>query len=320
MQWLDCSFSRPNYPACKAADYGGVIRYISYNNGKDAFPDEIAQILAAGLDLAFVFEGGTGNALQGAAQGALDGGRAAVRLAQLDAPRGMTVFAAVDQNVSQSDWPAIDAYCDAFFAQIAGYTPGGYFESDLMEHALDTGRIKVGWFPGATSWSSGRISPRSSLIQRVGSPISGTDVNDLMTAFPTWRNPGLALEGGGTLLQPDTSTATPTAPTVQEDDMPIITVPPGATVTLRLPANCTGIGLAGSGLVAAYVGTGPGIAAVRSLSPHADEKNLFLLPDLAAIDFKVNDPESGFHGGDTVLSIENLYGGDKPAYITATIS
>lgn len=190
MVYFDYAWQHPTPEQVIAAGGTGILRYISRDRSKDLSANERDLFLSYGLDIGVVWEAGTGDALNGAGQGALDGAQMRARLDQLDAPSWVSAMWAVDQNVSPGDYPALDAYGQAFAAQQGGRPTGVYAESQYIEHAQQAGIVHAGWFAGATSWSGGYITPDAHLIQRVYSPIPGTDLNDVqIMPFGTWLHP-----------------------------------------------------------------------------------------------------------------------------------
>jgi hypothetical protein len=88
---------------------------------------------------------------------------------RLGYPVDAVIFFAVDQDTTSTNYPAIQAYANAFNA--ATKRPVGiYGEADVVDHFVTPGvqPVQYGWQTAA--WSGGRLSSKANLYQRVGHP------------------------------------------------------------------------------------------------------------------------------------------------------
>ena len=180
--WADYSFARPTPKVLKAAGHAGVIRYVSHTSAKNLTKAEAHALLAAGLDIALVWEDGATRSLEGAAAGAADAHEAVTQAAALGYPRGATIFCSTDDNAASA--ARVKPYSDAFAAVVkrAGYTDGGYGSSVVAR--LRTVHWKV------ETW--GAADAGAHLVQMANNPprlVSGTDTNVVQHPFPSWLHP-----------------------------------------------------------------------------------------------------------------------------------
>jgi len=130
------------------AGFTYVLRYL-----KNLTSDEVRTLLDVGVAIGLIFEQGTGNAFNGASQGAVDGGVALAQAQALGAPPGTTIFFTVDGDLdpqhSSAQLAAIGDYGVAFAAAIDPYLVGAYACGTVL-YQFDLG---VSWLAGAMGWS-----------------------------------------------------------------------------------------------------------------------------------------------------------------------
>lgn len=193
---LDEDWSKVDPRTAAAQGFHFVVGYISQDHtGKNITRSQIDALHAAGLDVALVFEYNPESARGGAYAGTQDA-TIAVRCAQqLGAPRGMTIYYAIDYNArSATEMAEITRYRVAAQAvtRAAGYeigTYGGYYVcSFLAAHAFD------GFLWQTSAWSSGQWEPSAVLRQvqngiHVGSATVDRD-EAMRPNFGQWRPDG----------------------------------------------------------------------------------------------------------------------------------
>lgn len=161
MNICDYSFSRPNPAALKAAGIDGVIRYAT-GVGKGISRDEYNILVAAGLTVTLVQEGGNQPALGGFNAGVRDALVANAAGTAVGYPADCTIFYVAEDpaRLPDRDWPTVDAYF-AGVASVPGRPVGAYGGLRLVEHLMAAGRASKGWV--VESW--GGISPSVHLCQ-----------------------------------------------------------------------------------------------------------------------------------------------------------
>ena len=144
---IDFSYARPNPAAIKAAGYVGVWRYLSGGTaGKDITFDEFESYLKAGLGVGLVWETTGERALDGAAAGAADGRAALAQVATVGYPHGAPLVCNVgDFAATAAQIPAIEAYYNAFVAQVAAYQFGGYATGYIIDQLVALGCKGIWW-------------------------------------------------------------------------------------------------------------------------------------------------------------------------------
>jgi len=166
---FDCSFTKPDAGAMAGAGYAFAMGYVSPNPAKNLTPDVMAAYSERGILVGLVWESTGGRALEGQAAGAADGRAAEDQANAVGYPVDAVIFFAVDQDTTSADYPAIQAYAEAF--NLATRRPVGiYGEADVIDHFVTPGvqPVKYGWQTAA--WSAGRLSAKANLYQRVGHP------------------------------------------------------------------------------------------------------------------------------------------------------
>jgi LysM repeat protein len=176
---VDYSFARPNLAQVKAAGIAGVIRYLT-GSGKSLTTGEIAQIRAAGLSLALVYET-TGQTVKGGrSAGVADGQAALSALGALGLPRSVVYFA-VDYDLQPGEYGLLDAYLDGVASVLGKQYTGLYAGYGPCAHAI--GRGYAAWQTYA--WSGGRVAQGIKLYQyQNGVTIGGGQVDRNRTSLP----------------------------------------------------------------------------------------------------------------------------------------
>lgn len=171
---FDYSFARPPVAALVDAGGVGVARYLStVDHTKNLTPSERDALHAAGLAISLVFE-------DGAHWSTWKPGAANMMADALGWPLDRPIYFAADTDLSTADYLAVSS---ALFAG-GGHRPRGiYGESGLVDFCLRSGAAQFGWIAASTSWSH-VPAPGACLVQRVGSPVPGTDRNDVLK--PDW--------------------------------------------------------------------------------------------------------------------------------------
>ncbi|HEY2959287.1 MAG TPA: glycoside hydrolase domain-containing protein [Actinomycetota bacterium] len=165
---VDYSFSRPD-PAClKRNGVSLVLRYTSIGaSGKNLSRAEAHRLLAAGLDLAIVFQESPGHMLGGAAAGRA-AARASLGMARAaGAPAGIVHYFALDvdpNGFSAGRWGTVAAYLDAAGAYLRAHgDAAGIYGAFVAIEKMVGVHCHRGWQTYA--WSGGRRSGKASLYQ-----------------------------------------------------------------------------------------------------------------------------------------------------------
>lgn len=219
-QLIDYSYARPSPASIKGAGYAGVVRYLSPTSGKNLGAAERDGLLAAGLSIALVWES-DGVTTGGPGVGASHARTANAQANALGYPAGCPIFYATDHDYTAA---AVAGYYQGVAS--AGGRPWGIYGGIKV---IDGINAPYYWQTGA--WSSGRVSARAHLYQRIGgATISGTDVNDVRLALPLWST-SFGSAGGivsGTVHIPGApvfpTQSAPPAPTIAPSEEDMITL------------------------------------------------------------------------------------------------
>jgi hypothetical protein len=190
---LDYSQARPNLAKVKAAGYSAVYRYVCSQSSEDGLkgkrltPTERDQILAAGLDIGLHGEDNNGAAQAGYSRG-LEQGRQWADYAHtvLDAPKGMTIVAAIDYDTLSTYPQVVKDYLRGVTDGMGGqYKTGVYGSIYVVDGALADRDAVHGVQTNA--WSHGKISAWAHVYQHGPSEFPGTDYNDILRVpHGTW--------------------------------------------------------------------------------------------------------------------------------------
>lgn len=183
---LDYSAGRPTAAQVLAAGYTGVIRYIGFPaNRKCITPGEYADMTAAGVGVALVFEQFAGDMLGGRASGARAATLARTHANAVGFPRGRPIYYACDTDVvAAAEFAAVLDYLRGAATVDGGVQlVGVYGEYDVMERAAAVG--VASWFWQTRAWSAGRLSARAHIRQEIGTYTVGgiaCDRNTILAA------------------------------------------------------------------------------------------------------------------------------------------
>lgn len=204
---LDYSQARPNLPAVKAAGYETVFRYVCSDTaeaglpGKRLTPAERDAILASGLDIGLHGEDESGAVLKGYSRG-LAQGKQWTSYAKniLDAPKGMTIVAAIDTDTG-GYVKVVDDYLRGVKDGFAGYFQMGVYGSN----GVITGAHKAGYgnscYYMTNAWGLDTPPSFCHVHQHGGDPRFGSvDFNDvLIRPYGSWKQ----TLGGNMPLSPE---------------------------------------------------------------------------------------------------------------------
>ncbi len=161
---LDWSQARPNLAKVKAAGYSAAYRYVCSDSaeaglpGKRLTPTERDQILHAGLDIGLHGEDEAGAAQKGYPRGLAQGRQWADYAHRiLNAPKGMTIVAAIDYDTSGVYPTVVRDYLHGVTDGLDGqYATGVYGSIYVVDAALAEKTAVHGVQTNA--WSHGKIS------------------------------------------------------------------------------------------------------------------------------------------------------------------
>ncbi len=190
---LDWSQARPNLAKVKAAGYSAAYRYVCSDSaeaglpGKRLTPTERDQILHAGLDIGLHGEDEAGAAQKGYTRGLAQGKQWADYAHRiLNAPKGMTIVAAIDYDTSGVYPTVVRDYLHGVTDGLDGqYRTGVYGSIYVVDAALAEKTAVHGVQTNA--WSHGKISAWAHVYQHGPSEFPGTDYNDVLRVpHGTW--------------------------------------------------------------------------------------------------------------------------------------
>jgi hypothetical protein len=190
---VDYSDARPTPASLVADGYTFVVRYLSYDtSGKNLSSSEADALIAAGLDVAVVWEEGADDALSGYDLGVSDAQAAASQALADGQPSTRPIYFAIDFDATASQQGTIDDYFDGVASVIGLDRTGAYGGYQAISGLFDDGKITWGWQTYA--WSSGQWDSRAQLRQIQNG--NETDVDQAMAAdFGQW-GPGSVSPGG----------------------------------------------------------------------------------------------------------------------------
>lgn len=169
MDILDYSWARPAPAAIKAAGYGGVIRYISYEPSKNLSRAERDALWAQGLSIGLVWETTAQAPLQGRAKG-VEHAREANAQAQAHGwPSGKALIYAVDFDPTPSQYPAVADYFRGALS-VGGRPVGVYGPDQVLDYLAEHVGLACYWQCAAWSgWGTG--SGGSIFVPAYGRPV-----------------------------------------------------------------------------------------------------------------------------------------------------
>jgi hypothetical protein len=178
----DYSWARPGPTTLKNLGFVGIMRYLSYEPGKNLSAGERDSFHNAGLGIGLVWESTANRPIYGASAGAADGAVANQQANALGLPLDRPIYFAMDTDYRRADFPVIAAYFRAAKERIGGRPIGAYIGADFIDWAKPAGVIDYGWIAGAFSWShefwkgGGTLpyTPHANLIQLPQLILNGT--------------------------------------------------------------------------------------------------------------------------------------------------
>jgi Rv2525c-like, glycoside hydrolase-like domain len=223
---IDYAWQHPSPQAIVNAGYHDVWRYLSNDPSKDITAPEADSLLAVGLGLGGLYETTGSEALGGASAGNANGASAVQKWKAVGAPAGSPLLAnLVDvplPTVAQT--PLIIGYYVAFAAQVraAGYAPGGYGTSWIINQLVASGDTGIWWqnaenhngVPGDVVNANASVYQRTAITRP---PIAGAagsydeDVN-LVATIPYWTSAGTPPPFNPPVTPPATAPPFPFAP------------------------------------------------------------------------------------------------------------
>lgn len=183
---VDYAFIRPYPPTVKAAGYTAVGRYLGGSLSKDITRAEAAALHAAGLSIWLVFEGVANRATSGQTGGEADAYAAKSAAAAIGYPTSCPIFFAVDFDANPAD---VRPYFEGVHGVLSSRT-GVYGGVRVTAGLRDLAPYR--W--QSCAWSGSSVDPGAHLYQRlrpsVAHPITGTDEDVILQAFPMWTPAG----------------------------------------------------------------------------------------------------------------------------------
>lgn len=164
IEGLDYSWGRPGADAIVAAGGKFVVRYLTFpgDNGKGLLRAELAELRAAGLDVAVVYQNGKTQTLGGASAGTRDAQTAQTALNDLGMQR-WPVYFAVDFDATQAQLDVVEDYLRGA-ASVLGVERVGVYGGYATIDRCATNRT-ARWFWETYAWSSGSVHPAIHLHQ-----------------------------------------------------------------------------------------------------------------------------------------------------------
>lgn len=157
----DYSTSKPSISALKSAGIHFAVRYTSPGaNPKNLTKAELTALLAAGLQVAFVFESTTGRMLGGHSAGTSDATTADTAIKVLGMT-GLPVYFACDFDAGASEQPLINDYLDGAASVIGRSRTGIYGGYWPVSRALNAAKAAWAWQTYAWSTYRGTVPPHA---------------------------------------------------------------------------------------------------------------------------------------------------------------
>lgn len=215
-QLVDYAWQKPSPAQIVAAGYAGALRYVSLDASKNLTPAERDGLLAAGLAIGLVWETTAGRAAQGYGAGQQDVQAANAQVRALGYPASVPLFFAVDSPLTVAQ---VTPYAQGWQG-LAEYPVGVYGDADIIE-----GITLAPWKWQTCAWSNDRISPEAHIYQTTEPSLPGCDMNHVLKPIPLWTaSTGVGgLASGVVTIPAAPNLPTPTIPTIQEEDMSLVT-------------------------------------------------------------------------------------------------
>lgn len=176
---LDLAWAKPTLDQLKATQATGLIRYFSNDPTKNWTLAEFEAYVAAGYEVADVWETTATRALADYTAGQRDAAAADAQRAADGFPAGMPIHFAVDTDAS---WQQVAPYFAGVANVLTRERTGVYGGLRVIEGAAAAGYPFL-WQTSA--WSGGVVSPRATLYQTGQTALGGgADINHVLA--PDW--------------------------------------------------------------------------------------------------------------------------------------
>jgi Rv2525c-like, glycoside hydrolase-like domain/Putative peptidoglycan binding domain len=200
---VDYSSGFPGASALRNAGVTFIARYLSPSpNSKNLTASEVRSCLAAGIDIAVVWETTAQRSLSGFSGGQFDAGRADSMVKSFGMA-GIPIYFAVDWDVTPSQQTAINDYLDGVASVIGRDRTGIYGGYWPVKRALDAGKAAFAWQTYA--WSGGNKDPRMNLYQYSnGRSLAGIEVDfdvSMTGDFGQWPRKGVNVKPEDLILR-----------------------------------------------------------------------------------------------------------------------
>lgn len=171
MKVLDYSFARPDPAQIVSEGFGGVMRYLSPNAGKNLTNEECNNLRSHGLAIGLVWEWYANRANEGKQAGVEDARAALNQARDLGFPDYCPIYFAVDWDASEAQQGNINNYFEGVREVFSGRKLGVYGGYYVVKRLFDAQLINYGWQTYA--WSGGQWDPRAQLRQTLNGQWSG---------------------------------------------------------------------------------------------------------------------------------------------------
>lgn len=174
--------------------YQFVMRYLTWpwdgRSAKKLSVTELATLRANGIIVGLNWEYKIGDQRAGAAGGQSDGTEAVRQAKELGYPDGCAIYFSTDFDAQTADLPIIQAYLlnARIVLAAAGYRLGQYGSYRVINWALTSGLIDVGWQTYA--WSGGQWDSRAAIRQvRNNTTVAGgtVDIDEMHNEAYLWN-------------------------------------------------------------------------------------------------------------------------------------
>lgn len=187
---IDYSEARPSIGAIVKSGYAGAIRYLSLTPSKNLTKAEAKALHDGGCAIGLVWETTATRAGEGVAAGETDCALAEKQARGLGYPDNCPIFYAVDFD---ADPARVLPYFSGVY-RVSKYAWGAYGSARVIDAVMLAHAHAYGWQTAA--WSSGQISKRADLYQRIGHeappiPGGGYDENVVLKPLPLWGPTGV---------------------------------------------------------------------------------------------------------------------------------
>jgi len=167
----DYSTGKPRISALEPAGIKFAVRYLSPGaNPKNLTKPELTALLAAGEEVAVVFESTAGRILAGHDAGVTDATTADAELKALGLA-GLPAYFACDvdpRSFTANQWTLAMAYLDGVASEISLARTGGYGGYAFIKHAFDAKKITYGWQTYAWSLATDPLPPHAVKVKVPG--------------------------------------------------------------------------------------------------------------------------------------------------------